>query len=122
MSRFDGTTEPLSYGQALAELAKATNFPSEAHRADVVKAIHVEHGLYVVPQEEIRANEIERLRRMVAEREAAESEAREASELRELREQLGLDPDSGLPVVGVTPTDVGDAVRPTPVTVDPAQV
>lgn len=95
MSRFDGTTKPLTYGEALCEIVNAVRWPSEVHGADVLKAVQVEHGLYVVPQEEQRANEIERLRAIVAERDAADKAAAEAAELVALRESLGLDPVTG---------------------------
>lgn len=98
MSKFDGTDAALSYGQALSELARAVNWPTEQHRAEVVKAIETEHGIYVVPQEEVRANEIARLRALKAEQDKAAKEEAEAAELAELRRSLGLDPETGAPV------------------------
>ena len=90
MSRFDGSPLPLGYGEALAEIAARVSWPSEAHGADVVKAILVEHGLYVVPEAETRAAEIERLRALKATKDATVQEAAEEAELAALRAELGL--------------------------------
>lgn len=89
-NRFTGETEPLTYAGALAEIAKATSWPSEQHRDDVVKAILVEHGEYVVPEAETRALELERLRVLVAQQEADAKAAAEEVELAELRAKLGI--------------------------------
>ena len=90
MSNFDGTKLPLAYADALCEIAVRIPFGTEAQRDEVVKAIRVEHGVYVVPEAETRAAEIERLRGLVAAKEAEEKEAADIAEEAELRVKLGL--------------------------------
>lgn len=46
---FDGEDKPLTYGQALVALAQQVSWPTEKHRAEVVRAIQTEHDL--VPAE-----------------------------------------------------------------------
>lgn len=91
MALYDGSPEPLTYGAALVEVAKRCSWPSEEHQAEVVKAIQVEHGLYVVPEAETRQLELERLRRLAAEADAVAAEAAREAEIAELRGRLGLD-------------------------------
>lgn len=97
MSLFDGTKQPLAYADALVLIAVKQGWPSDEHQAEVVKAIQVEHGVYVVPQAETRAAELERLRALAAEKESVEKAAAEESEIAKLRVQLGLDPETGAP-------------------------
>jgi hypothetical protein len=49
MSTIDGSPEELKYGEALAALVDRVPFGSEAQRAEVRKAILVEHDLYREP-------------------------------------------------------------------------
>lgn len=90
MSTFDGTRLPLAYAEALCEVAVRIPWGTEAQRDEVVKAIRVEHGIYVVPEAETRAAELERLRGLVAAKEAEEKEAADVAEEAALREKLGL--------------------------------
>lgn len=45
MSKLDGTPDPLTYGEALAALAKVAPFGSAEVRDEVVRAIQGEHGI-----------------------------------------------------------------------------
>lgn len=90
MSIFDGSPEPLTYAQALVEIARVAPWRDEAHKAEVVKALQVEHGDYIVPEAETRALEVERLRRLVAEKHAQEKADAEVAELAALRAELGM--------------------------------
>ncbi len=45
MSKFDGSTDPITYGQALVEVALLAGWNSEEHRNEAVRAIQAEHGL-----------------------------------------------------------------------------
>jgi hypothetical protein len=47
---FDGTDEPLTYGQALVAIAERLSWQSEAHQKEVVLAIQTEHD--IVPVED----------------------------------------------------------------------
>lgn len=49
MSLFDGTSEALTYGQALENLVYVASWPSEAHRDEMLDAVRGEHGI-VVPK------------------------------------------------------------------------
>lgn len=82
MSRYDGSDEPLTYGEALVETARRAPWGSEAERAEILEVIQREHGLYQEPdrsedpedvaraKEAVRlTEENEALRRKVAQRE-----------------------------------------------------
>lgn len=90
MSTFDGTKLPLTYADALAEIAKRVPWGREEQGAEVVKAIQVEHGVYVVPEAETKAAEIERLRVLAAEADRVAAEEAQDAELAALRERLGI--------------------------------
>lgn len=90
MSVFDGTPVPLSYADALVEMAKAISWKHEAHQAEVVKALQVEHGAYVVPEAETKALELERLRALAAEADLKAANEAQDAELALLREKLGI--------------------------------
>jgi len=45
VSKFDGTDEPLTYGQALRELAGRVSWPSQEHAAEIDAAIRKEFGI-----------------------------------------------------------------------------
>lgn len=92
MSRFDGSPVPLTYSQALCEIAARISWPTEAHQADVVKALQIEHGDYVVPEAETKVLEIERLRAIAAEQDLAAANKAQDEELAALRERLGINP------------------------------
>lgn len=95
MSKFDGTKDPLEYGQALVELAKRVPFGSEEERAEVVHAIQDNHGLLPPepdPEEEEAAAlaagadpkdaELRRLRAQLAARDAEDAKKDAAAEKR----------------------------------------
>lgn len=105
MSKFDGSPDDLSYGQALVELAGRVSWPSEAHGAEVVAAIEAEHGIgldraaaeptFYDPRDAdlvAKDAELAELRAKLAARERAEAEAAKDAELAELRAQLGAEP------------------------------
>lgn len=65
MSRFDGTSEDLTYGQALVELAARVSWPSEEHQRDVVTAVRKEHGLWQEPDYSADPEDLARAREAV---------------------------------------------------------
>jgi hypothetical protein len=85
-------SDTLSYGEALVELAEHTPFRTAAAKAAVIKAIQVEHGLYVRPQAETLELELEQLRAMKAAKDKADAEAARDAELAALRAELGVTP------------------------------
>lgn len=93
MSRFDGSPVPLTYSQALCEVAARISWPSEAHQADVIKAFQIEHGDYTVPEAETKILEIERLRAIAAEQDQVAANKAQDDELAALRERLGMNAD-----------------------------
>lgn len=78
MSKFDGTKEPLSYGEALVELAKRVPFGTEEQAREVVESIQREHDL-LPPEPDPESEEAAAL--------AAGADPRDA-ELKRLRAQL----------------------------------
>lgn len=80
----------LSYGEALVELCSHVTFRTEETRDAVRKAIEVEHGLYVVPEAEKLADELERLRALAKAQREEKQAAADAAELASLRDELGL--------------------------------
>lgn len=45
MSSFDGTAEPLTYGQAIEALAQRVTFGTETQAREVLRVVRKEHGL-----------------------------------------------------------------------------
>lgn len=104
MSKFDGTAFPLSYADALVEIAmRVSPWPSEGHRDEVIKALQTEHGTYIVPEAETKALELERLRALAAEADLKAANEAQDAELALLRAKLGL-PDPTATATDPVPT------------------
>lgn len=65
MSRYDGSPEPLTYGEALVETARRAPWGSEAERAEVLEVIQREHGLYQEPDTSEDPEEVARAKEAV---------------------------------------------------------
>lgn len=105
MGMFDGEPGGTSYGQALAVLVSKTPGLSEIERRELTKVFLSAHGEYIVPQEELIADEIEKLRALKAAQDKDAAAAAQLSELHALRVSLGLDPETGQPV-NAAPSDI----------------
>jgi hypothetical protein len=120
VSKFDGTDEPLSYGQALVEIASRMPFGAEAQRAEVVEAIQREHGLYTEPEApeaepDPRDAELEQLRAEAAElrtKQAERDREAEAAALRAENERLRAQAMLATTTPGDTPGDVSSTGTP----------
>jgi len=104
MSVFDGSTDELTYGQALLELAARVSWPTELHGREAIRAIQVEHDLVppdpdvvisVDPRDaEIAAQkaELDKLRAEKADRDRTARAAEQESEIAALRAALDTPP------------------------------
>ncbi len=98
MSKFDGSTDPITYGQALVEVALLAGWNSEEHRNEAVRAIQAEHGL-LPPDPDVtytdpvygtlaaQDQEIAELKAQIAKNNAEKEQAAKDAELTELRAQ-----------------------------------
>lgn len=96
----DGSPEPATYGQALVYLAEHyTEYPNDAVRQEIVRAVQREHGLvppeatpvYADPRDQtINAQDarLAELERQLADRERADADARTAERVAQLEAQL----------------------------------
>lgn len=93
MSRYNGTDDELSYGEALVALAERVTWRTEDEQREVVTAIQKEHGIYVEPEvipdpEAIaREKELAKLREDNAKLKAAAEAREKEAELAKLREE-----------------------------------
>lgn len=83
MSTFDGTKEPLSYGQALCIAVAAIPLGSEERNREVLRAIQTEHNL-LPPDPDIAVDEdaeLHALRQRKADKDRSDEKARLRAEL-----------------------------------------
>ena len=95
----DGSADPATYGQALVYLAENATYPNGNIRAEIVRAVQLEHGLvppeatpvYADPRDKtINAQDtrLAELERKLAERDAADAAAAKDAKVAELERQL----------------------------------
>jgi ATPase subunit of ABC transporter with duplicated ATPase domains len=98
MSKFDGSPDPLTYGQALVEIATRIAWGHEAQGIEVTRAIQAEHGIlppdpdlnYADPVYGTLAAqdaEIAELKARIAKNDAEKAQADKDAELESLRAQ-----------------------------------
>lgn len=100
MSKFDGSPDPLSYGQSLVEIASRVSWPSEAHATEAIRAIQAEHDI-LPPDPDVVAltdprdadlaakdAELDKLRADLAARQKKDAEAAKDAEIAALKAQL----------------------------------
>ena len=97
MSVFDGSKDPLGYGEALVQVALVASWGSDARRNEVVRAIQAEHDIlppepdapvYTDPRDATlvaQTAELETLRKEKAERDAADKATAQQAEIDQLK-------------------------------------